>query len=103
MDQNIRPSIVLAVAWYREDQWSRLRELASDADKLAETHADWLETAERRWRQLVGEGVRLRRAEVDIEFLWAWCCANGRSLDGSARAEYVAHLAQELTAKGELE
>ena len=34
----------VGVAWYREDQWNRLRALATDRDKLANTYAEWLVT-----------------------------------------------------------
>ena len=33
---------VTGIAWYRRDHWTRLRELASDADKLEESYDDWL-------------------------------------------------------------
>ena len=92
-----------AVAWYREDQWDRLRELSDDRDDLAETHAEWLEMIERKWSELTATGLQLRRVAVDVEDLWSWCRSNGRVLDGSARSEYVARRARELMQRGELE
>jgi hypothetical protein len=88
----------VGVAWYRKDQWDRLRSLASDSDKLASTYEQWLATAETRFRDLTALGHRPRRIDVDVEVLWAWCCANGRKLDGPARAEYVAGRTQQLAA-----
>ena len=85
----------LSVAWYREDQWQRLRELAADRDKLAATHAGWQATAEKMWNDLRGMGQQLQRIDVDVEMLWAWCCAHGRPLDGAARAEYAANRARD--------
>lgn len=92
--------VSLAVAWYRENQWERLRSLASDRDNLAATHAEWRATAERMSRQLAAMGRESHPIEVDVEMLWAWCCANGRKLDGPARAEFVARRARELAAEG---
>ena len=37
------------------------------------------------------------RLDVDVEMLWAWCGANGRELDGPARAEYAAQRGRELS------
>ena len=75
---------LVGVAWYRESEWERLRSLASDGDKLASTYEEWLSTAEGRFRDMTAAGHCLRRIDVDVEMLWAWCCANGRKLDGSA-------------------
>ena len=90
------------VAWYREDQWDRLRELSSDRDGMAETYAEWRDTAERNFKDLTDAGASLRRLELDVEDLWAWCRANDRALDGAARSMYAARLARELSEKGEL-
>ena len=38
---------VAGLAWYRRDQWTRLRELAPDADKLDESYEDWLAGAQK--------------------------------------------------------
>jgi hypothetical protein len=88
----------LAVAWYREAQWSRLRALAADQNNLDPTFAGWRFTAERMCAEMEAFGHRVRRIEVDVEMLWAWCCAQGRPLDGAARAEYVTRLAQQMGA-----
>src|SRR5712691_4703559 len=39
--------LVTGVAWYRRDQWSRLRELASDRDKLDDSYDQWLAGAQK--------------------------------------------------------
>jgi len=88
----------VGVAWYRRSQWERLRSLASDVDKIASTYDEWLAKAEASFRDITALGHRVRRVDVDVEMLWAWCCANGRKLDGPARAEYVAGRTQQLDA-----
>ncbi|MHB8791147.1 MAG: hypothetical protein ACYDBT_14865 [Desulfobulbaceae bacterium] len=30
-----------AVAWYKPDQWRRLREISEDRDRLEETYGEW--------------------------------------------------------------
>lgn len=82
--------VTLAFAWYRRGQWARLRELASDREQLAATYDGWLRAAEGHWRDLEARGLPVRKVDVDVELLWAWCCAHGRELDGAARAEYAA-------------
>lgn len=92
----MRADVPLAVAWYRPSQWARLRELASDKDNLAPTHAEWLATAEKMCAEMRVRGHEIKRIDIDVEMLWAWCCAHGRALDGPARAEYVAGRAREM-------
>ena len=33
---------VTGIAWYRRNQWTRFRELVSDADKIEASYEDWL-------------------------------------------------------------
>ena len=81
---------VTGIAWYRRDQWTRLRELASDADKLEESYEDWLAGAQKTLVQMKVAGVRTQRVEIDLDELARWCRAEGRALDSAARASFVA-------------
>ncbi len=82
--------VVTGIAWYRRDQWTRLRELASDADKLEESYEDWLAGAQKTLVQMTIAGVRAQRFDVDLDELARWCRAEGRPLDSAARAAFVA-------------
>ena len=86
------PSPVVGIAWFRPDQWELLRALSVDADTLEQTHAEWEKLARRTMRDLAREGVILRRVDVDVNELRAWCIAEQRPLDGSARAAYAVAL-----------
>ena len=103
MPASQEPHVRPAVAWYRENQWDRLRELSADRDDLHATYAEWRAMAETRSRELIDRGIDLCRVDVDVELLWAWCCANGRALDGSARSEYAAILSRDLTEREQSE
>src|SRR5262245_41618771 len=95
----MRSDLPVAVAWYREGQWARLRELAEDKDNLAPTFAGWLATAEQMCGKMRARGHQIQRIDIDVEMLWTWCCAQGRVLDGPARSEYVARRMQELATR----
>jgi hypothetical protein len=91
---------VTGIAWYRQDQWTRLRELASDADKLEESYENWLAGAQKTLVQMKVAGVRAQRVDVDLDELARWCRAEGHALDSAARAAFVAsrlRLAHEVT------
>jgi hypothetical protein len=46
MPKNKRKArMVTGVAWYRAEQWQRLREVAADVENLEENHEAWLQTA----------------------------------------------------------
>lgn len=82
--------VVLGIAWFRADQWELLRSLSTDADVLEPTHAQWEKLARKTLRDLGRQGVLARKVDVDVEQWQAWCVAQQRTLDASARAAYAA-------------
>ncbi len=81
---------VTGVAWYRREDWSRLREIASDRTNLDDSYEAWLAGAQKTLLGLAVAGVAARRVSVDIEALVRWCRAEGRPVDSAARAAFVA-------------
>ncbi len=81
---------ITGIAWYRRDQWARLRKLAADADRLEEEFEDWLVGAQKTIVQLTATGLRVRRVDVDLDDLVRWCRHEGRPLDSAARAAFTA-------------
>ena len=82
--------LVTGVAWYRREQWSRLREVASDRDKLDASYEEWLAGAQKTRVEMAVAGVRARRVDVDVDALVRWCQGDGRRVDSAARAAFVA-------------
>jgi hypothetical protein len=83
------PKVIAGIAWFRSDQWELLRSLAADAEKLETTHAEWEAAAGKAIRDLARRGVSVRKVNVDVNELHAWCITQARPLDGSARAAYA--------------
>ena len=81
---------VTGVAWYRREDWSRLREIASDRTNLDDSYEAWLAGAQKTLLGLAVAGVAARRVSVDVEALVRWCRAEGRPVDSAARAAFVA-------------
>jgi hypothetical protein len=91
----MKPTVtVLGIAWFRPEQWQRLRDVSDDVDQLEATHADWLLQATRMLKKLQRNGIAVRKVDVDVEDLVAWCNAAGRRVDGAARADYTARQLQ---------
>ena len=82
----------VGVAWYAEDEWARLREVAADPEVLEATYAEWLQGAETALRDLAGSGVAAERVPVKLRDLQEWCGQHGRPVDGRARSEFAADL-----------
>lgn len=85
-----KPEVVAGIAWFRANQWQLLRSLATDADHLEATHEEWVRIAEKTIEDLAKQGVRTQKIDVDVNDLQAWCSAQKRPLDSSARAAYAA-------------
>lgn len=83
---------VFGMAWYRPDQWQRLREVSSDAEDLEDSYDEWFELAEERMRDLREAGARAERVQIDVEELARWCDAEECPVDAAGRARYAAHL-----------
>src|SRR5258706_15366267 len=87
--------IVTGVAWYRPDQWERLREVSEDVDNLEETYDAWLKTAEQLIRNGVPADVRVEKIDVDVEEVLAWCNVHGLPMNGSSRSRFVSERARQ--------
>ena len=85
-----RQLVVVGIAWYRKDQWTKLLDFSADRDRLEASYSEWLEVAEARIGDLREEGVLAEKVEVDVDDLVRWCQAEGCPVDGDARSRYVA-------------
>ena len=94
--------MVLGFAWYRPDQWQRVREISADADDLHDNYLEWLQSAEERFQELRSSGLRVEKVEVHSEELLLWCNARGLEINGEARSLYVAERLSQLDQKDSL-
>lgn len=86
---------VVGVAWYRADQWQRLRSLAADAHALHDTYAEWEAAALKRLADFRARGMLVRPVPVDIDELAQWCRERHQAMDGKARSQFVAEKVQQ--------
>ena len=82
--------IVTGVAWYRPEQWQRLRDVSEDVDNLEETYDAWLQTAERMLRDGIPAGVVVEKIDIDVEEVLAWCNERGLPMNAQSRTRFVA-------------
>lgn len=98
--QHDQKEMTFGVAWYRPEQWQRLREISIDKDGLEETYQEWVEGAEKAMRELRRQGVQPEKVDVDVEELLRWCQTQNVPVNGESRSNYVAVKMQEQEARG---
>ena len=88
--------MVIAIVWYRPEQWQRVRDTATDAEALEESYAEWLQLAESKFQELKSSGRKVEKVDVDSEKLILWCNERAMENDGKARSLYAAERLSEL-------
>jgi hypothetical protein len=88
------------LAWYREEDWPRLLELASDRQAIEDSHQEWLESAEKTLVLLRRQRVLVEKVIVDVEAAAEWSSEKGRPFDSAARAAFVADVASRQASAG---
>jgi hypothetical protein len=82
-------SLSVAIAWYSEEDWNNLTEVVPDRGELDETYQDWEKSARDALQMLRDEGIAAVPVMIKVAELKDWCEAQGRPIDGEARAAYV--------------
>ncbi|CAN5888701.1 hypothetical protein BH18ACI4_BH18ACI4_01350 [soil metagenome] len=95
--------MVVGFAWYRPEQWQRVRDISSDVEALEDSHEEWLALAEKKVKELQSPGLRVEKVDIHSEQLILWCnergleqCPSavkpcGREVEGS-RSVCTAHI-----------
>jgi hypothetical protein len=81
--------LVTGVAWYRPEQWARLREVSEDVENLDETYEAWVQTAEQLLRDGIPADVTVEKIDIDVEEVLAWCNVRGLPMNAESRSRYV--------------
>lgn len=89
---------VYGIAWFRAEDWPRLREISADGATLEWTHAEWEATATRRIGEMAELGIALQKVDVDVDRLAAWCAGRGQTVNADTRALFVEWLLREAVA-----
>jgi hypothetical protein len=87
MPQDPRP--IIGVIWCDREQWERLKATADDRDQLDDTFEEWQATVGAAMQSFEAQGMAVRKVDLDVDELLAWCRSRGRRNDGPARAEYA--------------
>jgi hypothetical protein len=90
---------IVGIAWYQEDQWDLLVEVADDPEKLHDSYEEWRKDATQAILRMQDDGLNVFPFPVDVNKIVAWCKANGLPMDRSNCAKYVTMKLQESDGK----
>lgn len=82
--------MVVGVAWYREEDWPRVKRQFPDADELHDSYAEWLASARDAMKAIERSSARAEPLVVNLDDLFGWCLIRGREPNAESRGEYVA-------------
>ena len=80
----------IGVAWFRVEQWQRLRDISADKQELEDTFEEWLVAAEKALVNLRANGVDARKVDVDVDQLVQWYQSKKLPVNSESRSSFVA-------------
>lgn len=86
----------LGMAWYKRENYLRLRAIFEDGHKLHSTYDEWLAAAETGRKHFEAKGFRVIRVDIDPDKFPEWCSAQGHQINSSARTAYVNWFAHQM-------
>ena len=85
---------VIGIAWYRTEDYERLKAMFKDGEKLPDTYEDWLAKAQITVLTLAKGPLLVEKSYIDPETFPQWCVEKGLEMDAGARTRYAAELAR---------
>lgn len=84
---------VVGMAWFKPENFARLRAMFKDGHKLHRTYDEWLRAAETGRKAQEVKGLRVVCVDIDPDDFPQWCKAQGMDLDANARMQYASLIA----------
>lgn len=84
-----KEKMVMGIAWYRREQWPRLREISTDRNKLEDTYDEWLANVSKAFDLLRSQGVNPARVDIDTEELLEWCRNQHLPVNAGSRSRFT--------------
>jgi hypothetical protein len=76
-------------AWYRREDWLRIREIMDDGGQFPLNFDEWEKTAKRQLADTKSQGIIIKPVTLDPDEFLAFCNANGTSCSGEMRGKFV--------------
>ena len=80
---------VTGIAWYREEDYDKLRRLFVDGNNLPSSFHEWLTKAQALFDRMKREGHAVEKVYIDPETFPGWCAVRGMDIDSKARVRFA--------------
>lgn len=89
------PQLIRAagMVWYRREDYPRILQIMSDAEKLPRTYDAWAQGAESGEKKFKADGVIVVRAVIDPDTFPNWCAVRGLEINAKARNAFASEVA----------
>ena len=82
-------STVLGVAWYTEEDWGKVKAVATDPERFEETYTEWSAMAIGAVKDLQKAGANAVKVFIKPSELLPWCLVHNKPNNAESRAEFV--------------
>lgn len=83
---------LIAIGFYREDQWPLLLKTADDIDAMEKEYGEWRKGIERLITNMRMVGIEPVSVDIDMYELLSYCREHGLKNNGKTRSQFVAEL-----------
>ena len=84
---------MVAITWYRREDYFKIRLIMADTANLPATFDDWQTKAEEKYDALVREGFMVKKVIIDPVGFPDWCKQMNLITNATARAKYSVEFA----------
>lgn len=86
---------VVAIGYYRREEWERFLACADDRDKLENTREEWLVSFNKAFTNARASGINPKKVIVNLDELIEFCTKHGKKNDAETRSRFIAELARQ--------
>jgi len=87
----------VGIAWYRKEDYERVRAISDDVHTFPDTFEDWEKRAEERREEMLKLGHVVIKAYIDPDTFPTWCRANRYKVDSKGRMVFASAEAHRVT------
>jgi hypothetical protein len=79
----------IGFAWYRPEDFERLKTLFIDGHKLHASYQQWLQASKKGVQEMTAKGYTVEKVYIDPDTFLEWCSDRGLNIDSHGRSEFV--------------
>jgi hypothetical protein len=90
-----QPVQAVGMVWYAAEDYTEIKAMMKDGDRLPPSHASWQSKAEGNESNLRGQGYLIFRANLKPDAFRKYCLLHGLDLDSRGRTHFANFIAAE--------